>query len=87
MTFAELSAFCIHALTFFTAVETVLFSFCNLMKPAWFEILYAGSGEKILQNIYKKLLPFPTGACRLLLLFNDYSQRLCYRSSGSGILI
>lgn len=32
MTFAELSAFCIHALTFFTAVETVLFSFCNLMK-------------------------------------------------------
>lgn len=46
MTFAELSAFCIHALTFFTAVETVLFSFCNLMKLVWFEILYAGSGEK-----------------------------------------
>ena len=44
MTFAELSAFCIHALTFFTAVETVLFSFCNLMKLVWFEILYAGSG-------------------------------------------
>lgn len=87
MTFAELSAFCIHALTFFTAVETVLFSFCNLIKLAWFEILYAGSGEKILQNIYKKLLPFPTGACKLLLLFNDYSQRLCYRSSGSRILI
>lgn len=54
MTFAELSAFCIHALTFFTAVETILFSFCNLMKLVWFEILYAGSGEKILQNIYKK---------------------------------
>jgi len=54
MTFAELSTFCIHALTFFTAVETVLFSFCNLMKLVWFEILYAGRGEKILQNIYKK---------------------------------
>lgn len=54
MTFAELSAFCIRALTFLAAVETVLFSFCNLMKLVWFEILYAGSGEKILQNIYKK---------------------------------
>lgn len=54
MTFAELSAFCIHALTSFTAAETVLFSFCNLMKLVWFEILYAGSGEKILQNMYKK---------------------------------
>ena len=63
MTFAELSAFCIHALTFFTAVETVLFSFCNLMKMTWFEILYAGRGKK---NIAKYIQKAPAVSDRSL---------------------
>ena len=46
-----------------------------------------GVVKKYCKIYTKKLLPFPTGACKLLLFFNDYSQRLRYRSSGSGILI